>query len=74
MRVTPFTKVHSARATIGRILDEGYDFDVIDAHYFYPDGVAVALLGKYFRKPVVISAPGTDINSIEGLKCVICPA
>jgi teichuronic acid biosynthesis glycosyltransferase TuaC len=64
MHVTPFTMAHSAKATIGRILDEGYDFDVIDAHYFYPDGVAAALLGKYFRKPVVISALGTDINLI----------
>lgn len=64
MHVTPFTMAHSAKASIGRILDEGYDFDVIDAHYFYPDGVAAALLGKYFRKPVVISALGTDINLI----------
>jgi teichuronic acid biosynthesis glycosyltransferase TuaC len=64
MHITPFTIARSAKATIGRILDEGYDFDVIDAHYFYPDGVAAALLGRYFRKPVVISALGTDINLI----------
>jgi teichuronic acid biosynthesis glycosyltransferase TuaC len=64
MYLTPFAIAHSAKATIARILDEGYDFDVIDAHYFYPDGVAAALLGKYFRKPVVISALGTDINLI----------
>lgn len=64
MYMTPFTIAHTARATIGRMLDEGYDFDVIDAHYFYPDGVAAALLGRYFRKPVVISALGTDINLI----------
>ena len=64
MHVTPLTMAHSAKKTIGRMLDEGYDFDVIDAHYFYPDGVAAVLLGKYFRKPVVISALGTDINLI----------
>lgn len=64
MHVTPFTVAHSAKKTIGRMLDEGYEFDVIDAHYFYPDGVAAVLLGKYFRKPVVISALGTDINLI----------
>lgn len=64
MYLTPFSIFHSAKTTIGRILDQGYDFDVIDAHYFYPDGVAAALLGKYFRKPVVISALGTDINLI----------
>lgn len=64
MYITPLTMAYSAKATIARMLDEGYDFDVIDAHYFYPDGVAAALLGKYFHKPVIISALGTDINLI----------
>lgn len=64
MYVAPFSIAQSARRTIGRLLDEGYDFDVIDAHYFYPDGVAAALLGKYFGKPVIISALGSDINLI----------
>lgn len=64
MPITPLSLAYSARGTIGRLLDEGYDFDVIDAHYFYPDGVAAIMLGKYFRKPVVISALGTDINLI----------
>ena len=64
MNVTPFLLAQSAKKTIGRILDEGYDFDAIDAHYFYPDGVAAVMLGKYFRKPVVITARGTDINLI----------
>lgn len=62
MYATPLTLAGAARGTIGRLLDEGYDFDVIDAHYFYPDGVAAAMLGKYFNKPLVISALGTDIN------------
>jgi len=40
------------------------DFDVIDAHYFYPDGVAAVILGKLMNKPVVITARGTDVNLI----------
>jgi glycosyltransferase involved in cell wall biosynthesis len=40
------------------------DFDLIDAHYFYPDGIAAALLGRALGKPVVITARGTDINLI----------
>jgi glycosyltransferase involved in cell wall biosynthesis len=52
------------KSTLGRIIDEGYDFDVIDAHYFYPDGVAAVMLGRYFNKPVVITARGTDINLV----------
>lgn len=64
MNLTPFMLAQSAKAAIGRIRDEGYDFDAIDAHYFYPDGVAAVMLGKYFNKPVVITARGTDINLI----------
>ncbi len=64
MNVTPYLLARSARAAIGRVLDEGYDFDAIDAHYFYPDGVAAVMLGKYFNRPVVITARGTDINLI----------
>jgi teichuronic acid biosynthesis glycosyltransferase TuaC len=64
MNVAPFLLAQGARRTIGRIIDEGYDFDLIDAHYFYPDGVAAVMLGRYFNKPVVITSRGTDINLI----------
>lgn len=64
MVLTPFSLARAAKPTIGRLIDEGHDFDVIDAHYFYPDGVAAVMLGKHFNKPVVISALGTDINLI----------
>ncbi|HEX4159704.1 MAG TPA: glycosyltransferase family 4 protein [Rhizomicrobium sp.] len=40
------------------------EFDLIDAHYFYPDGVAAVMLGQSLKKPVVITARGTDINLI----------
>jgi teichuronic acid biosynthesis glycosyltransferase TuaC len=39
-----------------------FAFDIIDAHYVYPDGLAAVLLGVLFRRPVVISARGSDIN------------
>ena len=39
-----------------------FPFDIIDAHFAYPDALAAVLLGKYFKKPVVISTRGTDIN------------
>jgi hypothetical protein len=53
-------------ASIGPLkrLQRDRDFDLIDAHYFYPDGAAAVLLGQYFRKPVVITARGTDVNLI----------
>ena len=40
------------------------DFDLIDAHYLYPDGVAAVLLGKALGRPVVLTARGTDVNLI----------
>lgn len=52
----------SMRPVIARIIREGFDFDALDAHYFYPDGVAAAWLGKWFNKPVVITGRGTDLN------------
>ncbi len=64
MNVAPALLAAGARASVARMLDEGYDFDLIDAHYFYPDGVAAAMLGKYFNKPVVITARGSDITQL----------
>lgn len=37
-------------------------YDVIHAHWLYPDGVAAALLGKWLRVPVVLTALGSDVN------------
>jgi glycosyltransferase involved in cell wall biosynthesis len=45
-----------------RRLRREFDFDLIDAHYVYPDGFAGVLLSHYFKKPVVVSARGTDIS------------
>jgi len=45
-----------------RRVRKAYDFDLIDAHYVYPDGYAGVLLGRYFGRPVVVSARGSDIN------------
>ncbi|MGE3476595.1 MAG: glycosyltransferase family 4 protein [Rhodospirillaceae bacterium] len=60
--VAPTLLAWFMRPVIARIMREGYDFDVLDAHYFYPDGVAAAWLGKWFNKPVVITGRGTDLN------------
>jgi glycosyltransferase involved in cell wall biosynthesis len=56
-----------ARGTIGfirRLQNAGADFNVIDAHYLYPDGVAAAWIGKRLGLPVVITARGSDVNLI----------
>lgn len=58
----PFAIAAGALSTIERLRRDGFDFDVIDAHYFYPDGVAAALLARRFKKPLVITARGSDVN------------
>ncbi len=46
-------------------IKKNFDFQIIDAHYFYPDGVAAALLARWLGIPLVITARGTDINLIS---------
>jgi glycosyltransferase involved in cell wall biosynthesis len=60
--ISPWLLATAMIPVLQKIIDSGYDFDVIDAHYFYPDGVAAALLGRHFNKPVTIKALGSDIN------------
>jgi teichuronic acid biosynthesis glycosyltransferase TuaC len=43
---------------VGR-LRATFDFDLIDAHFAYPDGFAAVLLGRWFRRPVCITLRGT---------------
>ena len=64
MTLAPLLLYQATKGTIRRVIAAGFDFDLIDAHYFYPDGVAAVLLGRYFKKPVVVTARGTDLNLI----------
>ncbi len=64
MTVAPLLLALSARQAIAQVRDEGFDFDLIDAHYYYPDGVAAAMLARHFGKPFCVTARGTDLNLI----------
>jgi glycosyltransferase involved in cell wall biosynthesis len=46
------------------LVAEGHTFDLVDAHYFYPDGVAATWLAKDLGIPAVVTARGTDVNVI----------
>jgi len=39
-------------------------FDLIDGHYFFPDGVAIAKVAQKFNIPFTCTARGTDINLV----------
>ncbi len=64
MNVQPLLLAAAMVGPLKKLIRNGYDFDVIDAYYFYPEGVAAALLGRFFGKPVIITAYGNDISLI----------
>ncbi len=64
MTTAPLLLALASVSAIRQVIDDGFDFDVIDAHYYYPDGVAAALLANWFGKPLTITARGTDLNLI----------
>lgn len=64
MSLAPVLMAVSVLHLLRKLLRNGYNFDVIDAHYFYPDGVAAAILSKIVNKPFVITARGSDLNLI----------
>jgi glycosyltransferase involved in cell wall biosynthesis len=66
MRAAPWSLAAASLPVLTRLQHER-DFDLIDAHYFFPDGVAAIRLGRRLKKPVVITARGTDVNLIPEL-------
>lgn len=58
--VTPLSYYRSIRHVVRSEMLA--DYDVIDAHYAFPDGAAAVLLGRKLNKPVVLTVRGSDIN------------
>lgn len=59
-RLTPQFLYQAARRAVRRL----GRFDLIDAHYFYPDGVAAARLAQELEIPLLITGRGTDLTLI----------
>ena len=64
MAAAPWLLYRAMVPRVARLLEAGHRFDLIDAHYVYPDGVAATWLGRRFGLPVVMTARGTDVNLI----------
>lgn len=64
MGLAPRLMFRAALPVLRRLRASGGDFDLIDAHYFYPDGVAAVRLGAVLGKPVVVTARGSDVTWI----------
>lgn len=64
MSAAPWLMARAMLPVLRRLEAQEGGFDLIDAHYFYPDGVAAARLGERLGKPVVVTSRGTDVNWI----------
>ena len=62
MNIAPHTLAGGAINTIKKLIRNGFDFDLIDAHYYYPDGVAASIISKWIGKPFVVTGRGSDLN------------
>lgn len=64
MTIAPYLMYRALLPVLRKLQATGAGFDLIDAQYFYPDGVAAARLGAALGKPVVITARGSDVTWI----------
>ncbi|WP_376087615.1 glycosyltransferase [Roseomonas sp. CCTCC AB2023176] len=62
LHTNPYTLYRASRRAIAAWLGRGGEFDLLDAHYLYPDGVAATWLAQEFGVPVVITARGSDTS------------
>lgn len=64
MMAAPFLLYLATIRTLRKLINDGLEFDVIDGHYLYPDGVVAVWLGRQFGKPVVLTARGSDVSQL----------
>jgi teichuronic acid biosynthesis glycosyltransferase TuaC len=64
MSAAPALLYHASLRALRRLIDSGLDFDAIDAHYLFPDGVAAIWLGQRLGRPVVVTARGSDVTEL----------
>ncbi len=62
MGVAPASLTRCLRKAALELIETGWDFDFIDAHYFYPDAAAAAQIARELGKPFVVTARGTDVT------------
>ncbi len=77
MNVAPWLLYQASKRSLAQLLQAGRRFDLIDAHYAYPDGVAAAWLARRFNLPVTITARGSDVTEIPAYRLprlLICQA
>ena len=61
MRLSPGSMARAARPVFRDLVARG-DVQLIDAHYFYPDGIAAGILAREAGLPYVVTGRGADLN------------
>jgi teichuronic acid biosynthesis glycosyltransferase TuaC len=64
MSVAPLTLARAGVRCARALVAAGERFDLVDAHYLYPDAVAAAFVAKRLALPLVVTARGTDVTAI----------
>lgn len=64
MSAGPALMARALLPELKRIRASGFDFDIIDSYYMFPDGVAADALGRALDRPVLMTAFGTDVNLV----------
>lgn len=62
--------MYAACLPLVRRLHRERPFDLIDAHYVYPDSLAAVLIGRKLGIPALVSARGTDINVFSRMRLI----
>jgi teichuronic acid biosynthesis glycosyltransferase TuaC len=65
--LSPLSMAIAASFEYRRLRRQKLEPDIVDAYYLYPEGVAAALVALWFRKPLVLSALGSDVSQIARL-------
>ena len=65
-----------ALGSLATLVKLRHHFNIIDAHFAYPDGYAATLLGKWLKIPVTITLRGTEVplSKIPGRKARLLTA
>ena len=64
MQLTPGFMATATRPAVSSVAKSLANLRLIDAHYFFPDGVAAGIIARKLGLPFLVTARGSDINLI----------
>lgn len=67
LATNPYAMARAGLAAIEALSRAGFAFDLLDAHYLFPDGVAAVRIARALGKPVVLTARGSDTSQLPML-------